>query len=367
VTSNKYIFKGTKTGTLLTAALLLFLLALTGCTKPEPPAETETPPAEQPSETEVFEKEALSALLPAEIGYTWIYNGFAEYGHTMTLDALIESENSSVYEISGDVADMSGGEGNLDTALTIKYILSGNTLVQEKTEEMMLDSKFDKLTLIQTPLAAGNTWTEEVSDPDTGETVTLSSTIEAAEMLDGAMQYTVRYEDTASNYYELRVLREGVGVISVEKLLQLTESDFPAGYSLYKSGMLSEVTMDLYFGAPNADGVLPESRTLLISDGAVARAAIEALLWGPQSPDLYPTLPEGTRLLDISIADGTCTVDFSQEFLDNHPGGSAGELMTLGSIVQTLKQFDGIERVQILVEGRTGETLGHVLLDEPLE
>lgn len=367
MTSNKFVFKGTKTSALLIAALLLFILAFTGCTNPEPPAEPENPPAEQPPETEVFEKEALAALLPSEIGYTWIYNGFAEYGHTMTLDAIIESESDSVYELSGDVADMSGGEGNLDTALTIKYILSGNTLIQEKTEEMMLDSKFDRLTLIQLPFEVGNTWEEGVLDPETGDEVTLNSTIEAAETVDGAMQYTVRYEDTASNYYELRVLREGVGVLSVEKLLQLSESDFPASYSLYMSGMLAEMTVDLYFGAPNADGVLPEPRTLLVADGAVARAAVEALLWGPQSPDLYPTIPEGTRLLGISIADGTCTVDFSQEFLDNHSGGSAGELMTLGSIVQTLKQFDGIDSVQILVEGRIGETLGHVMLDEPLQ
>jgi hypothetical protein len=349
---------------LFLASLLIVILALTGCTKP--PEVPVTPPEEPPAEV-VFEKEALSALLPSETGYTWIYNGFAEYGHTMTLDALIESGDNSVYEISGEVADMSGGEGNLNVELTLKYILSGNSMVQEKTEEMMLDSKFDQLTLIKLPFEVGNTWTETVIDPETEEEVTLKSGIEAAEMVDGAMQYTVRYNDADSDYYELRVIREGVGVISVEKLLELADGDFPASYFLFVSGMLEEVTMDLYFGAPNADGVLPESRTLLVADGAVARAAIQGLIWGPQSPDLYPTMPEGTELLGITINNGICSVDFSQAFIDNHPGGSAGELMTLGSIVQTLKQFDGIDQVQILVEGRIGETLGHVLLDEPLK
>ena len=346
------------------ALLLILILALTGCVKP--PAEPVTPPEEPPVEV-VFEKEALSALLPTQIGYQWIYNGFAEYGHHMTLDAILESEDSSIYEISGEVADMSGGEGNLEVALTLRYILSGDSIVQEKTEEMMLDSKFDRLTLIKLPFKVGNSWTEIVTDPDTSDEVTLNSTIEAAEMVDGAMQYTVRYLDPDSDYFEVRVIREGVGVVSVEKLLELTGGDFPVSYFLYISGMLEEVTMDLYFGAPNADGVLPESRTVLVADGAVARAAIQELLWGPQSLNLYPSMPEGTRLLGISLSGGVCTVDFSQEFLDNHPGGSAGEMITLGSIVQTLKQFEGIDKVQILVEGRIGETLGHVLLDEPLE
>lgn len=364
MTSNRFVFKGLKTGTLLAAALLLFIFALAGCAKPpEPPV---TPPEEPPVEV-VFEKESLSALLPADIGYTWIYNGFAEYGHTMTLDAIIESEDSSIYEISGEMADMSGGEGNLDVALTLKYILSGNSIVQEKTEEMMLDSKFDQLTLIKMPFEVGTTWTEDVVDPETGDEVTLNSTIEAAEMVDGAMQYTVRYIDAASDYYEVRVIREGAGVISVEKLLELAGGDFPASYFLFMGGMLEQVTMDLYFATPDADGVLPEPRTVLVADGAVAKAAVQELIWGPQTPDLYPTIPKGTQLLGITIDSGLCTVDFSQEFLDNHPGGSAGELMTLGSIVQTLKQFDSIDKVQILVEGRIGETLGHVLLDEPLE
>jgi hypothetical protein len=203
-----------------------------------PPDEPITPPAEDPTSEVIFEEEALSTLLPSEIGYTWIYNGFAEYGHRMTLDAMIESEDSNVYEISGEVADMSGGEGNFSVDLTLKYILSGNSIVQEKTEEMMLDSKFDRLTLIKLPFEVGNSWTETVIDPETQNEVTLNSQIESVEMVDGAMQYTVRYDDADSDYYELRVIREGVGVISVEKLLELTGGDFPVSYSLFMSGLL---------------------------------------------------------------------------------------------------------------------------------
>jgi len=236
MTPNRSSFRHKKSVNLMTVSLLLLIFVLFSCNMP--PDEPITPPAEDPTEEVVFEEVALSALLPSEIGYTWIYNGFAEYGHTMTLDAILATEDSNVYEISGEVADMSGGEGNFSVDLTLKYILSGNSIVQEKTEEMMLDSKFDRLTLIKLPFEVGNSWTETVIDPETQNEVTLNSQIESVEMVDGAMQYTVRYDDADSDYYELRVIREGVGVISVEKLLELTGGDFPVSYSLFMSGLL---------------------------------------------------------------------------------------------------------------------------------
>jgi len=60
-------------------------------------------------------------------------------------------------------------------------------------------------------------------------------------------------------------------------------------------------------------------------------------------------------------------VNFSREFIDNHWGGSAGELLTLGSIANTLTEFPTIQKVMILVDGNAGETLGNILLDQPLE
>jgi hypothetical protein len=236
MTLHRLCLQHKKSFKLFGVSLFLLVFILFSCTIS--PDETSTPPAETTTAEVVFEQEALSALLPSEIGYTWIYNGFAEYGHTMTLDAILASVDSSVYEISGEVADMSGGEGNFSVDLTLKYILSGNSIVQEKTEEMMLDSKFDRLTLIKLPFEVGNTWTEIVINPETQNEVTLISVIETVEMVDGAMQYTVRYDDANSDYYELRVFREGVGVISVEKLLELTDGNFPASYSLFMSGML---------------------------------------------------------------------------------------------------------------------------------
>ncbi|MDW7662184.1 MAG: stalk domain-containing protein [Bacillota bacterium] len=81
-----------------------------------------------------YEKIPLSALLPSELGYSWIYNGFAEYGHTMTLNNIEDDPTQRIYTITGEVDDMSGGESLSDHSISIHYILSGNELIQEKAE-----------------------------------------------------------------------------------------------------------------------------------------------------------------------------------------------------------------------------------------
>lgn len=314
-----------------------------------------------------YEKDRLSKLLPNQIGYKWVYNGFAEYAHEMTLDLIQEEDHKMTYNASGEVEDMSGGESTFDMGIDIKYIISGNSLVQQKSEHAMLDSKFDSITLIKTPLVAGTFWNERLID-DNGIETTINSLITKAEIAeDGLKQYTIRYEDINSNYYEERVIKEGVGVISLEKLLELEDSSFPVSYFLYLSGEFRTVQVTLYFPKKGGEKVHAERRSILIDDAKIAQGAIQALIQGPVDENLFDSIPKGTRLLGISISNGICYVDFSRELIDNHPGGSAGELMTLSSIVNTLTEFNSIEKVQILVEGKKGETLGNILLDMPLE
>jgi spore germination protein GerM len=126
------------------------------------------------------------------------------------------------------------------------------------------------------------------------------------------------------------------------------------------------ISLNLYFPDRNAQNVFLEKREMLVLDAAVGKAAVQGLINGPAESDLAPSIPEGTRLLNIYILDKVCYVDFSREFIDNHSGGSAGEMMTLASIVNTLTDFDSIDMVQILVEGKSGETLGNIRLDGPL-
>lgn len=141
-----------------------------------------------------------------------------------------------------------------------------------------------------------------------------------------------------------------------------SESGAPAA----KSGESRETAVKLYFAEPSGDKLRPETREL-DGYGDFPKAAMEALSEGPRAQDLRATLPEGTKVLGVEIRDEVAYVDFSNEFVANHPGGSSGELMTVYSVVSTLCDLPGIKRVSFKVEGKTIPLLkGQVDLTEPL-
>ncbi|MFW5986448.1 MAG: GerMN domain-containing protein [Halanaerobiales bacterium] len=131
-----------------------------------------------------------------------------------------------------------------------------------------------------------------------------------------------------------------------------------------------EVTDDrniqLYFSTPDAMYLQPEERS--ITTDQPYRDTLILLIEGPETAGLNKTIPKGVKLLEIKVDEGTAEVNFSKELAANHWGGSAGERLTIYSIVNTLTQFQEIERVQILLDGENVETLvGHMDLSRPLE
>ena len=126
----------------------------------------------------------------------------------------------------------------------------------------------------------------------------------------------------------------------------------------------------LYFGTQDASGVAKEVRWLPKAAGILEEQVemlVEALIDGPRSPHLVPSIPPGTELRSVRVEGDLVTLDFSAEIAANHPGGSAGELTTVYSVVNTLTELEGVHRVQWLVEGRIVESLaGHVDLSRPV-
>jgi germination protein M len=99
----------------------------------------------------------------------------------------------------------------------------------------------------------------------------------------------------------------------------------------------------------------------------VARTALEELLRGEVPRGCERPLPPGTEVRGISIEGGVATLDFSEELREGFRGGSDNEQVTVYSIVNTLTSLPTIERVRILVEGRSINTLGgHHDLSGPL-
>ena len=81
--------------------------------------------------------------------------------------------------------------------------------------------------------------------------------------------------------------------------------------------------------------------------------------------------PPGTELLSpVEVTGNVATVNLSREFLENFPGGSTQEALTLNSLVRAVvDNSDGrVKKIRILVEGETVESLGgHFSLLEPFD
>jgi len=112
-----------------------------------------------------------------------------------------------------------------------------------------------------------------------------------------------------------------------------------------------EAKINLYFMDRDGHRILTEERSIEVpTNKTLAQVAVEELLKGPERSDLKTLIPSGTKLLGLEIKDGTVTVDFSKELLNSVDNISRE--YTVVSIVNTLTDISGIERVHILVEGK---------------
>ena len=130
------------------------------------------------------------------------------------------------------------------------------------------------------------------------------------------------------------------------------------------------ISVRLYFEAPDREGLLPEEREVAFSPDLALqlRTVMEELARG-STTGLLPTLPAGTRVLDVFVqARGVACVNLSGEASSGLPGGSRAELLTVYSVVNTLvTNFPAVSRVQIVVGDQAVDSLGgHVDLGRPL-
>lgn len=100
----------------------------------------------------------------------------------------------------------------------------------------------------------------------------------------------------------------------------------------------------------------------------IATAAMTQLLSGTTPADtsagMVTSVPAGTRLLGVSVAGGTATVDLSASFASGaDPASISGRL---AQVTYTLTQFPTVSRVAFRVGGQALSTLGGVSLAQPL-
>ncbi|HEY5586947.1 MAG TPA: GerMN domain-containing protein [Ruminiclostridium sp.] len=124
------------------------------------------------------------------------------------------------------------------------------------------------------------------------------------------------------------------------------------------NGLKDKTPVQLYFINEQENKLSQETRYIKNTEASkgseyLATAVLKELINGPAKGSLLQaTIPKGTTVHSaVTIKDGAATVDLSNEFISNHPGGKKNEQLTLYSIVNTLTEIKDIKSVQFRING----------------
>jgi germination protein M len=168
------------------------------------------------------------------------------------------------------------------------------------------------------------------------------------------------------------VLVTVVGVtiaMSIERFVPPRRAEVPTP-SPPPSATTAHITATLFYGSLDGQALVPLRREVPLAEGVVAQGAqiLRAQLGAAPSP-LVSVIPKGTSLRAFYVTTrGEAVVDLSREISANHPGGSLMESLTVYAIVNAVAaNLPGVQRVQLLVDGREVETVaGHIDVRRPL-
>lgn len=91
---------------------------------------------------------------------------------------------------------------------------------------------------------------------------------------------------------------------------------------------------------------------------------MERIIAGPLSDTLNKTCPSDTKLNHISVENRLCTVDLNQRFLETVENQAFA--VKIYSVVNSLCELDGVDSVQILIDGKKITTDDGVDISVPL-
>ena len=119
----------------------------------------------------------------------------------------------------------------------------------------------------------------------------------------------------------------------------------------------------VYFTHVGSDGQILHSRTtrrLPVSETPMMDA-LNAMLAGPAADEvsrgIINLIPHNTRIISATVRGNTAYINFSEDFLFN-TFGVEGYVAQLRQIVWTVTEFQNVNDVQILIEGRRMDYLG---------
>ncbi len=114
-----------------------------------------------------------------------------------------------------------------------------------------------------------------------------------------------------------------------------------------------KVNLKLYFANEDGTKLVEENRRNVVynSNISLEKLVVEQIVKGPQMEGAYPTIDPSTKITSVSVKDGTCYVNFGDNFL-NQPSTASAEV-TIYSITNSLVELSNVNKVQISIGGET--------------
>lgn len=112
--------------------------------------------------------------------------------------------------------------------------------------------------------------------------------------------------------------------------------------------------VSLYFANEEGTGLIDYNTNINYNGtGTIEELVIKQLINGPTEVGMFPTIPEGTTLLNVTTKEGICYVDFNEKFLDKIPEitNETAIYSVVNSLVELPKR--NISKVQFLINGES--------------
>lgn len=128
---------------------------------------------------------------------------------------------------------------------------------------------------------------------------------------------------------------------------------------------IQHTTLTLYFANMEGDKLVGEELEVTYSNTfSVEEYIVERLIEGPEDTTLMqPVIPAGTQLLGVSVRDGICYVNFSEDMLSGSLPVSPE--ISIYAIVDSLTTLPTITQVQITIGGSYDREYNGISLAEP--
>ena len=134
-----------------------------------------------------------------------------------------------------------------------------------------------------------------------------------------------------------------VGVMSPEQFIDNEGTEINA---------YQEVTLQLYFANADGTALVPVSRKVEYNTNiSLEKLVMEQLIGGPEGNEGNPTINPATKVINVTVNDGTCYVNLDQTFMTQVYTVSSE--VTIYSIVNSLVELEHVNKVQILVNGES--------------